>query len=168
MNITKKQIFKRRRRCFCRHHLYILLKYLTNITYFQSCYLSNTHEILSLCRVPFNERWIIPSHCWKWICMRKALACDNEQNADKCYTECGTTRSDCCGGRWRLTGPRGGASAHAPSTRENLVTNFSCEDLTSASLGCEALWKHTISNTQTHYLEWTEHTSIFLWDIFPL
>jgi len=79
--------------------------------------------------------------------MREALECDNEQIADKCYTECGTTRSGCCGGRWRLTGSRGGASAHAPSTPENLVTNFSYEDLTSASSGCEALWKHTISNT---------------------
>lgn len=85
--------------------------------------------------------------------MREALACDNKQNAEKCYTECGTTRTGCCGGRLTLLGPRGGASAHAPSTRENLVTNFSYEDLTSASLGCEALWKQTILNTEMYYLE---------------
>lgn len=150
---------------FCSHYITILIntggELGWHFTCFRFCYLCNTREILSPCCVSFNQRWRIPSHCSKWVCMREALVCDNEQIADKCYTECGTTRSGCCGGRWRLAGSRGGASAHAPSTRENLVTNFSYEDLTSASSGCEALWKHTISNTQTHYLEWNLRMSIF-------
>lgn len=64
---------------------------------------------------------------------------NNKQNAKNCYTGCEMMRTGCSGGRRRSTGPHGGASGHALLTLENLVTNFSCEDLTSASLGCEGL-----------------------------
>jgi hypothetical protein len=76
----------------------------------------------------------------------------------KCYTGCETTKTGCSEGRCRSPGLHGGVSAHAPSTRENLVTNFSCEDLTSASLGCVALRKHIIH----------KYSSLFLFSIIHL
>jgi hypothetical protein len=83
---------------------------------------------------------------------RTLASIDDKQNAKNCYTGCVMRRTGCSVGRRRLTGPpHGGASGHAPSTPVNLVTNFSCEDLTSVSLGCEGLWKHITSFIISHY-----------------
>lgn len=86
-------------------------------------------------------------HYWKRsFRVRETLARDNnKRNAKKRYTGCETTRTGYSAGRCRLTAPHGDASGHVLSTRGNLVTNFSCEDLTSAFSGCEGLWKHITS-----------------------
>lgn len=88
--------------------------------------------------------WGLLSDWREWWSPRNALTFEQRaMNSEKSYTGC-EMRTGYSGGRRRLTALRVGVSEHAPSTPENLVTNFSCEDLTSVSLGCVALRKNII------------------------